>query len=200
MSGFEIAGVVLGSMPLIISALEFYYKGIVTAKRFWRYKKEFRVLIDQIDTERGIFINTLEQLLTGVVRVEHMSDFLSNPVGEVWRDASIEAKLKDRLRAAYQIYMKNINGMEMRSKEMREKLALNADGTVSAGSVLYRAFPWEMDDANTQLRCLAIFNPLIPLQSLRTYKCNSLSSVSRTRSSESTKDSNSASLHQNTWS
>ena len=67
MSGFEVAGVVLGSLPLIISALEHYAEGIATAKRFWRYKTELRSLILQVNTERGIFINTLEQLLTGIM-------------------------------------------------------------------------------------------------------------------------------------
>lgn len=140
MSGFEIAGVVLGSLPLIISAMEHYADGIATAKRFWRYKSEMRSLILQINTERGIFINTLEQLLTGIVRVEHMADFLTNPGEGVWQDAEVESKLKGRLRSAYQIYIDNVRGMEVSLKKMMEKLALDKDGKVRAG-VVFIPFP-----------------------------------------------------------
>ncbi|KAF2005541.1 hypothetical protein P154DRAFT_518305 [Amniculicola lignicola CBS 123094] len=128
MSGFEIAGVVLGSLPLIISAMEHYAQGIATAKRFWKYKSEMRSLILQINTERGIFINTLEQLLTGLIRVEHMTEFLANPGGEPWQDQGIETKLKDRLRGAYQIYVDNVQGMEVSLMKMMELLKLGVDG------------------------------------------------------------------------
>ncbi|KAF2822061.1 hypothetical protein CC86DRAFT_95126 [Ophiobolus disseminans] len=123
MSGLEVAGVVLGSLPLVISALEHYTNGIHTAKRYWRYKSELRSLILQIDTERGIFINTLEQLLSGLVRIEHMTEFLSNPGGEVWQD--VDVQLKTRLRSAYEVYFGNVSGMARSLKRIREKLALD---------------------------------------------------------------------------
>lgn len=132
MSGFEVAGIVLGSLPLIIAALEHYAEGVATAKRFWKYKSELRSLVLQINTERGIYINTLEQLLTGIVRVEHMADFLSNT--GTWRDSDVEPKLKDRLRGAYAIYMDNVKGMEVVLETMMEKLALGADGKVRASA------------------------------------------------------------------
>lgn len=135
MSGFEIAGVVLASLPLVISALEHYAEGIATAKRFWRYKSEMRLLILQIETERGIYLNTLEQLLVGIVRIEHMDKFLSNPEGQAWGDPKVEAKLKDRLRGAYQIYINNVREMGVSLKKMMEKLAL-VDGKVRTRSLL----------------------------------------------------------------
>jgi len=125
MSGLEVAGVVLGSLPLVISALEHYANGVHTAKRYWRYKSELRTLILQINTERGIFINTLEQLLSGLVRIEHMSEFLSNPGGESWKDVDVQLKL--RLRSAYEVYFGNVSGMARSLKRMREKLALDPD-------------------------------------------------------------------------
>jgi hypothetical protein len=133
MSGLEVAGVVLGALPLVISALEHYANGIQTAKRYWRYKSELRSLILQIDTERGIFINTLEQLLGGIVRIEHMTDFLSNPAGDAWKNADVNSKLKDRLRSVYDIYLGNVQGMERSLKSIMAKLALDAEGRVSDG-------------------------------------------------------------------
>jgi hypothetical protein len=137
MSGLEVAGVVLGALPLVISALEHYANGIHTAKRYWRYKLELKSLILQIDTERGIFINTLEQLLGGLVRIEHMTEFLSNPGGEAWQDAEIDLKLRDRLRSVYSIYLGNVGGMKRSLEMIMEKLVLDPDGKVS----LYRHGP-----------------------------------------------------------
>jgi hypothetical protein len=131
MSGLEVAGIVLGALPLVISALEHYANGIQTAKRYWRYKSELRSLILQIDTERGIFINTLEQLLGGIVRIEHMAGFLSNPGGDEWKNADVDSKLKDRLRGVYEIYVGNVQGMERSLKVIMAKLALDSEGKVS---------------------------------------------------------------------
>jgi hypothetical protein len=125
MSGLEVAGVVLGSLPIVISALEHYANGVHTAKRYWRYKSELRSLILQINTERGIFINTLEQLLGGLVGIEQMTEFLSNPGGKVWQGVNVQ--LKQRLRSAYEIYFGNVNGMARSLQRIREKLALDPD-------------------------------------------------------------------------
>ena len=130
MSGLEVAGVVLGSLPLVISALEHYANGINTAKRFWRYKSEIQSLILQVNTERGIFINTIEQLLTGVVRFEQMDAFLSSPGGDDWKGVDIEEILQDRLHSAYGIYLDNVKGMGTSLQKMKDKLALDPDGKV----------------------------------------------------------------------
>lgn len=89
----------------------------------------------QIDTERGIFINTLEQLLGGLVGIEHMTGFLSNPGGKVWQD--VEVQLKSRLRSAYEIYFGNVSGMARALKKISEKLALDPE----TGKVRVEAFP-----------------------------------------------------------
>jgi hypothetical protein len=95
MSGFEIAGVILATLPLIISALEHYANGIRTAKRYCRYKTVFRDMISQVDTQYGIFLNTLELLLDGLVAFERMTELLSNPGGDGWRDVKLDSKLRD---------------------------------------------------------------------------------------------------------
>jgi hypothetical protein len=132
MSGLEVAGVVLGSLPLVISALEHYANGINTAKRFWRYKSEVRSILLQINTERSIFVNTIELLLSGIVGIERMNDFISG--GSFWKKAGVELdlelKLKNRLRGAYEIYVANVRGMEAALLKMREKLVLDPKGKV----------------------------------------------------------------------
>ncbi|KAF3003202.1 hypothetical protein E8E13_009636 [Curvularia kusanoi] len=130
MSGLEVAGVVLGALPLIISALEHYTQGVNTAKRYWRYKSELRALKLQIDTERSIFMNTLEQLLTGIVRVEHIADCIDNPGGDCWRDVEIEKRLKVRLGSVHENYIDNVRGMASSLSQIMNKLALDPCGKV----------------------------------------------------------------------
>jgi hypothetical protein len=133
MSGLEVAGLVLGALPLVISALEHYANGVQTAKRFFRYKSELEVLSLRIRTERCMFINTLERLLGGIVRIEHMSELLSSPGGDAWKNAEVDSKLKDRLRNVYKIYLDNVQGMDRSLRSIMGKLALNSEGKVSDG-------------------------------------------------------------------
>jgi hypothetical protein len=130
MSGLEVAGIVLGALPLIITALEHYAKGVSTAKRFWSYKSEVRFLLLQINTESGIFVNTIEQLLTGIVRNDQMAKLMASVGAEEWQDKVVEQRLKDRLRGAYQVYLDNVQGMAGALQKMMEKLALGPDGKV----------------------------------------------------------------------
>lgn len=133
MSGLEVAGVVLGALPLVISALEHYSQGINTAERYWRYKTEFGSLTLQIKTEHHIFLNTLEQLLTGIVRIEHMAQLVEDPASNAWRDPELDGMLKGRLRSAYDVYLDNVRVMEAALRTMMEKLALDPDGKVRPG-------------------------------------------------------------------
>lgn len=52
-TGVEAAGLVLGSIPLILAGLEFYAKGINVTKRYWKYKEY--VYIFQPITQGGVF-------------------------------------------------------------------------------------------------------------------------------------------------
>jgi hypothetical protein len=128
MSGLEIAGVVLGALPLVISALEHYAEGVNTTRRYWRYKTELRSLILNVKTERSIFINTLGQLLAGVVSFEQINVLLLDPCGQPWRAPGSEQRLQRRLAKAYDTYFENVKGMDDALRAMMVRLALDANG------------------------------------------------------------------------
>lgn len=139
MSGLEILGAVLGSIPLVISALEHYANGITTAKRYMAYRRELMDLIDKIATEEQIFGNTVKQLLTGIVDLERMEEIV--PGGDLWRDSGIDLELKNRLCDGYHIYLQNVRGMEAALQRIRKKLALDPLGKVRHGrSFLHAGF------------------------------------------------------------
>jgi hypothetical protein len=63
MSGFEIVGVVLGGLPLVIEAtkgLESYLKGIKVA---WLFRRHFKEFVRAIMLEEIFFIQNLDLLL-----------------------------------------------------------------------------------------------------------------------------------------
>jgi hypothetical protein len=128
MSGLEVAGVVLGTLPLVISALEHYVNGLNTAKRFWLYKREMQSMMQLVKTERMLFENTIEQLLTGIVKVERMTEVRSG--GNFWQDGDVELGLKNRSRDSYEIYHDNVRGMEASLQAIMKKLGLDPDGKV----------------------------------------------------------------------
>jgi len=95
-----------------------------------RYEHELSSLGICIETSGTILKNTLEQLLGGIVEMEHMYEFLSNPGGEAWQDATIDERLRKRLGESYNVYFNNVAGMQCSMIEIKKKLGLDANGKV----------------------------------------------------------------------
>ncbi|KAJ4362737.1 hypothetical protein N0V95_001339 [Ascochyta clinopodiicola] len=127
MSGLEVAGIVLAALPLIISALEHYTDGIKGVKRYYRYRTDLQSLIDAVKTQKVIFGDTLEQLLTGIVRNDKMATFMENPAAQ----SEVDLRLRKRLKGGYDAYFANVREMETALAKMMAKLALGPDGKVS---------------------------------------------------------------------
>lgn len=73
MSGFEIAGVILGAIPLVISALEHYQSGKSAASAFLQWQGQLDTLIFRLKLQHTFFyLNTLE--LLRAARVEELDD------------------------------------------------------------------------------------------------------------------------------
>jgi hypothetical protein len=141
MSGIEVAGIVLAAMPLVISGLEHYGQGVCTMKRLWKFKRELQSLVRQLTTEQGIFMNTCEALLTGLVPLDSASQFLQSPGGQLWQDPEMEAKLVDRLRGSYAGYVETVSSMCEALEEFKRRLKLDKTGKVSVNLLSYPFLP-----------------------------------------------------------
>ena len=129
MSGIEVAGLVLGAIPIVITGLEKYIQGVATVKRYFRYKNELKSLLRALSTEYDIFRNSCEELLEGLVPVQRLSFLLQDPGGKPWKDASLEKRLKQRLQDAYKGYLETVDDMEAAVEEFKDRLKLK-DGKV----------------------------------------------------------------------
>ncbi|KAF2121309.1 hypothetical protein BDV96DRAFT_627668 [Lophiotrema nucula] len=128
MSGVEAAGLVLGSIPLILAGLEFYAKGIAVTRRYVKYKEEYKTLRNELGTEHVLFVNTIELLLFGLVKPTTLKEMLNEPGGERWKDEDFERKLKERLGEGYEAYINTVNQMNETSNVFRQRLKLGVSG------------------------------------------------------------------------
>ena len=74
----EAVGLVLGVIPLVISALEYYAEGV---HKRWRYKRELSSLKRILDAEFVRYLNTCEELLSGIVPNATLAALLDFPGG-----------------------------------------------------------------------------------------------------------------------
>jgi hypothetical protein len=56
MSGFEIVGVVLGGLPLIVKVAQDYREGFEPFIKWRRFRYEFRTFINDVDLEKQLLI------------------------------------------------------------------------------------------------------------------------------------------------
>lgn len=92
MSGFEIAGLILGSYPFLVTALAVYKET--------RSGQGARRLVQNLTTEETVFYNFLFRLLAPPIISEADFARLTNPACpdlNLWKDAKLEKKLEDRL-------------------------------------------------------------------------------------------------------
>jgi hypothetical protein len=96
MSGLEIAGVILGSFPLIISSLENWNNMARIAGYYKNFHKEYKKCKNDARYHQLMYTNTLQELLLPTILAKtEMEDLINNPGGENWKtDQALQAKQK----------------------------------------------------------------------------------------------------------
>lgn len=102
MSGFEIAGVVLGAFPLCISAMEHYADTKRAAGTFIHIRRQHGKDYRRIKLCQAQFTLIMRQLLQplldgAIVDQDEYDQLLSAPGGQQWQEAHISAALSERL-------------------------------------------------------------------------------------------------------
>ncbi|RKK07326.1 hypothetical protein BFJ68_g9339 [Fusarium oxysporum] len=132
MSGFEVAGIVLGSIPIVVSALQCYMNGLGTLQNFRSYKRILRSLILTLKTEHVNLQNICEKLLTGIAPQTRIEEMIRDPFGDLWREEEIFNKLRLRLWSSLQVFDDRVQDMREAIEEMIEKLYIGPDGKVDS--------------------------------------------------------------------
>ncbi|KAI0837385.1 hypothetical protein F5Y06DRAFT_304768 [Hypoxylon sp. FL0890] len=130
MSGIEVAGIVLGSIPLVISALE-HYGEILQAINRWRFTaREIQSLTRRLGTQQAIFTNTCEHLLSGIVPATRLEEMIAEPFGPLWQDQDIKDKIELRLDRVMEPFGDTAKTMVEAVEQFKSRLDLDENGQV----------------------------------------------------------------------
>ncbi|KAJ4129020.1 hypothetical protein NW768_007549 [Fusarium equiseti] len=153
MSGFEIAGIVLGAIPLLISALEHYADGLSTLQRWRKHKREINSLIRNLETERIKLENVCEKLLLNLVPHSQIEDLISNPMGDRWTDKEIQEKIQFRLGKGFNVFESTVIDLRTNIDEMAERIASQSEGiTVGIKRVVFALSRTQYTDLLNHIR------------------------------------------------
>jgi hypothetical protein len=128
MSGLEVVGVVLGALPLIISAFE---HGQSVAKK-WNllanFNSENLKVWNDVKDEELMFRLQLQTLLAPLVHhgdltKDKLETLLLSPKSDAWKDADLDTALKRRLGESYDRYLGNVEEIQLLTWQLLQPLA-----------------------------------------------------------------------------
>ncbi|KAK5124309.1 hypothetical protein LTR85_002012 [Meristemomyces frigidus] len=130
MSGIEVAGLVLGAIPVVVSGLQACAAASRTIRVACNYSQELEEVSRELRTEDGIFRNTIEILLSDCLDGQALADTLRDIGGKDWKDADVEAAVTTRLKRDYDLYWDNVRSMDSAMTKFKQRLKLGTDGKV----------------------------------------------------------------------
>ncbi|KAK4212993.1 hypothetical protein QBC37DRAFT_464729 [Rhypophila decipiens] len=127
MSGFEIAGVVLGAFPIALHLLDDYRKLAVRANLWRKIKLEHAKCRNDVEFQRVALSSNLRQLILPLLVDDNKANrLLLEPGGESWKDPAIDGLLRDRLGHTYDLYLDYIRGMGDVMVELNKELCMDS--------------------------------------------------------------------------
>jgi hypothetical protein len=123
MSGIEVAGILLGAFPLIISAMEHYRDVKKPTAIWWKIRKAHNRDYNRLKECELQYQLQLELLLyplldDWVVDSPQYEQLLANPGGAGWKEPRVEDSLRERLQQRYHPYVRVMDELS----EAMEKL------------------------------------------------------------------------------
>ncbi|KAL2675764.1 hypothetical protein Neosp_011955 [[Neocosmospora] mangrovei] len=113
MSGFEVAGIVLGTLPLVVTALEAYSNFL----RDWgKAPAELRSLNRQLSTER---------LISDVVPQRDVEPMLQDPFGPLWQGKETNDRIRQRLWDSYGPFEDTVKEVEEALDSVMQRLRID---------------------------------------------------------------------------
>ncbi|OCK80067.1 hypothetical protein K432DRAFT_453695 [Lepidopterella palustris CBS 459.81] len=123
MSGFEVVGVLLGSFPLIISALEHWRESADVVENWFQIKQKYKKCRREMRIQEEFFRQNIEHyLLPLVVDEDELDVLISEPCGPRWKDPALEMRLRSRLPKAYDLYLETIEELAAVMQKLKEEL------------------------------------------------------------------------------
>jgi hypothetical protein len=125
-TGVETAGLILGAIPLLISAIEHYEEAVEPTVAFFQWKGQLSTAVRELYMGRTTYHQTIQLLLRPVTSKQILKELMDDPKSHLWRDPGLENKLRDKLGIAYDPCMLTIREIEEIMINVAENL--NIDG------------------------------------------------------------------------
>ena len=109
-SGFEIVGVILGLVPLVTGSIEHC--------RSRNDMRDLRQLERSFKTQRQIFLNTIEELLSPLLSDVQLARLLEDPSDTLWQDTNLSAKLEAHLGEDYESFQEILEDVKIMIDEL----------------------------------------------------------------------------------
>jgi hypothetical protein len=141
MSGFEIVGIVLGGLPLIISVAKDYKEGFEPILQWHHFRREFRVFINNVDLENQMFDCLVGRLLEYTdLSSQEKDNLLLEADPDRWCQPDIENSLKRRLGDSCAVCLQQLEAIRDDFVKLQSIMSLK-DGSVRSGTLSdrYRA-------------------------------------------------------------
>ncbi|KAI4945161.1 hypothetical protein J4E91_008138 [Alternaria rosae] len=126
MSGLEVAGVILGAFPLLLSGIE-HWRDVAKVGDLYRHiRKHYKKCQRDVQFHEIIYKNNLRELLVPLTEnAEEVAGLVADPGGQGWGDAALQKRLEGRLNESYHLYQSIITEMNDVVKEFSRELRLD---------------------------------------------------------------------------
>ncbi|KAL8369641.1 hypothetical protein RB595_000128 [Gaeumannomyces hyphopodioides] len=123
MSGFEVAGLILGTFAAAAQALEVYRWLATRAKCFREIRVHHTACDEDIQVELLFYQSYLKQILLLALDIGTVERMLADPSDTGWKDAVVHAQLNEKLGDSHPIYVVSMKKIEQTVTELNKELA-----------------------------------------------------------------------------
>ena len=135
MSGIEVAGLVLGAFPIVVSGLQHFTEGVETIKSWKRYQRQLKIYSRTLEAQHALLLNTIGLLFQDIAQSNDEFDLLlKDPGGSFSRRPHYEEALRNRLDHSYDKFRMILEAMLEDLQLARKALGIGEDGRVRYAS------------------------------------------------------------------
>ncbi|KAL2822859.1 hypothetical protein BJX63DRAFT_426698 [Aspergillus granulosus] len=124
----ETAGLILTTIPLILTALDKYIEACDTIRLFRtnKYRRYLERYSSTLAAQQAALLNTIEIVLGIKVSKESVDD-LADPKGSKWKDPSLQAELQSKLGRDYDAFVNVLSDANHTLQELKHRLEQGAN-------------------------------------------------------------------------
>lgn len=100
-TGVEVAGLILGSIPLLISALEHYEEAVEPTVAFFRWKGNLSKAINELTVIYASYEQSLRLLLKPIASAADLAKMMDDAKHPLWSQGDVADDLRCYMKTAY---------------------------------------------------------------------------------------------------